>query len=145
LGYKLIVALGYAENFIDRLYPRPWDGFSVYDSGENGPERLAKSQDTEQGGVDGAGLGDKQGPKTGGAILGDKMSVYQERNKFVPRKIVGCGGEIGKVQRKPAGDEMGSRGHITVECEQTGYIRTQWSYKKKLQTNRCAGHILNRP
>ncbi len=78
LGYKLVVTLGYAENFIDRLYPRAWKGLIVDDGGENGPQRLAKSQDTEQGCVDGVGLRQKQGPKTGGAILGDKVSVYQE-------------------------------------------------------------------
>lgn len=91
------------------------------------------------------GLGGREGPKTGGAILGHKVSVDQERNEFVPREIVSGGGEISKVQRKPAGDEMRSRGHITVEKNQTGYIRTQRSYKKKLQTNGCTGGILNSP
>ena len=56
-----------------------------------------------------------RGRRRGGAILGHKVSVDQERNEFVPREIVSGGGEISKVQRKPAGDEMRSGGHITVE------------------------------
>jgi hypothetical protein len=111
---ELIVTLGDAQHFIDRLDPGCGIGFFVYDASENGPKGFAKPEDSQEGGIHGLGFCKKKGSKTATAVFGNKSRIHKKRNKFVPGKIVGGGGEIGEIKCHAAGDQwrrLSSRMH----------------------------------
>jgi hypothetical protein len=112
MGDQFIVALGYAKDFIDGLCPGSWERFGVDDRSENGPEGLSEAENAKQDGIDGLRFRDKKGAETGSAVFGNKASIKEKRDKFIPRKIVSCRREIRKIESEPASNEMGSgNGH----------------------------------
>jgi hypothetical protein len=106
MGDELIVTFGDAEDLIDGLDPGSGEGFFVDNGSEDGAERFAKAEDAEENGVHGSRFRGEQGTETGGTFLGDQASIDEERDEFIPRQIVGGGGDVGEIEGETTGDEV---------------------------------------
>jgi len=45
-----------AQDLIDRLYPRPWEGLTFNEGSKNGTQRLSEPENTKKNGVHGLSL-----------------------------------------------------------------------------------------
>lgn len=110
MRHQFIVAFGDTKHLVDGLNPggRVW--LLVYDASENGPERLTKAEDAQQGRINRLGFAQKQGAETRSTILGHQASICQKRNEFVPGEVVGHRREIGEIERDAPGNQMGRWG-----------------------------------
>jgi len=128
-GDELVVTLRDAKDFIDGLDPGTGERFLLREGSENSAERLAKAKNAQEHSVHGMGFGGKKGPQASSAILGNQASVHEERDIFIPRKVVGGGRGVSEVEGETASDEVRGRGgraaggHITSVILQAGYSR----------------------
>jgi hypothetical protein len=127
MGDELIVTFGDAKDFVNGLDPGSGEGFTLRERSKDGAERLAKTKNAEQDGVNGLRFGSEQGAETRGTIFRDQARINQERDELVPREIVGGGREVGEIESEATSDEVwGGRrggGHVTSDYLQGGYIR----------------------
>lgn len=121
LEHELVVALGDAQDVVDRFNPSTGYTLPRYDRGEDGTQGFAETQDAQEQGVNRLRLRSEKRPQAGGAFLGDEAGVLEKDDELIPGKIA-ARGRVGKIQGQTAGDEMGRRGH-RVERQLTGIIQ----------------------
>ena len=125
---QFVVALGNAQNLVDGLGPGGRETPFVDERRKNGAQGFPQSPQAQEHRVRRLGFVEQQRTKPRGALFGDQAGVHEERNKFLPRQVVGRRRRVREVQCKPASDKRAfrfvGRWHITGATLLDGYSRS---------------------